>query len=49
MKLQVMDDVRKVLYAVFLDRVCRWAIDQYVMPWVERMPTKRKKPFGFGG
>ena len=46
---KVVDYVKNVVLAVLTERIARWAVDQYVMPWVERIPTKRRKPFGFGG
>lgn len=38
---------KQTILSVLVQRVAGWMIDQYVMPLVEKLPTKKKRPFGF--
>lgn len=39
--------IKNIILSVLVQRVAGWVIDQYVMPMVEKLPTQKKKPFGF--
>lgn len=39
--------VRQIMLTVLVERISRFLIDQYVMPTVEKLPTKKNRPFGF--
>lgn len=43
----LMSNFGKILLAVVMERIARHAVDQYLMPLIERVPTRRRKPFGF--
>lgn len=42
-----LDVVKQVAFATLVQRVANWMVEQYVMPHVEKLPTKKSKPFGF--
>lgn len=44
---QHMDLVRNIVVSVVVQRLAGFAMDRYVMPVVEKLPTRKKRPFGF--
>lgn len=41
------DMVKQIVLTVVVQRIAGFAVDRYVMPVVEKLPTSKKKPFGF--
>lgn len=39
--------VKQIVLSVVVERIARHAVDRYVMPSVEKLTAKKKKPFGF--
>lgn len=46
---ELAQQVKNIVLSVLVQRLAGWAVDQYVMPQIEKLPTKKSKPFGFAG